>query len=838
WYLPGRDPWVVREFGDAIRSTLSPALDPDWSPHDLLLVPLRNGQGAIVATLVLDDPADRSRPSLTRVRTVELFGQQVAAMLEQATLRDLAERRARRLQRLHEMGTLLAGSLDEGVIIRSLGRKLEATLSPARLLILAPTDDGGLTTHTAFDDGVAPPPPDAVMELAARAARACRISTDGALTAVPAIVVDRAVCVLVVEGADGAPSDADDRELLQTVAAQAAAAISNARLYAESQRQRRQTEALADVARAVGESLRLDAVLNLILRHATALLRTEGATVALLRGDTLEVTAGIGTGKLLVGSRPPLHGSMSGRAVRTGSSIIGQDVTSDPDAYQPHVEKAHIRNTLIVPLLAAKGPVGALSVFNRDMPFTPLDAEVLQRLADQVAVAVVNARLFEELAEASREWVVAFDAIGSGMVLLDRAGRIQRTNARARALLDESWEDALLGRTLHETLFGETEPCPDCLHLTAIRDGTLQRGTHDDRRRGRIFDLTAAPHPLGGAVVTFDDITAHRSLAERHRRVVETTRDGVVITDPARRIIFANPAALALFGRGEEIIGTPSARTAPPEERTLVATREEAALAGAPQSYESVVLRPDGERRIVAVSTAPLIELGEVTGIVASLRDVTDERRARDAVAQSEARYRNLFDSASESIFTVDLRGDLTSVNEATCTLAGQRRDELLGLSVNRFLDPDEVDAVRGHFEVALAGGTARYECHLRRPTGERRLLSLTSTPVRRSERVIGVLCIGRDVTDERAREEALERSEARYTHLAESAPDAIFTLDLDGRLTDANQSLEEAVGIPRLELVGRSFAELVDAGSAAAEVTALLRDAFSGEQSRTSIKY
>nr|MBA3671240.1 response regulator [Gemmatimonadaceae bacterium] len=45
-------------------------------------------------------------------------------------------------------------------------------------------------------------------------------------------------------------------------------------------------------------------------------------------------------------------------------------------------------------------------------------------------------------------------------------------------------------------------------------------------------------------------------------------------------------------------------------------------------------------------------------------------------------------------------------------------------------------------------------------------------------------------------------------------------------------------VGIPRLELVGRSFAELVDAGSAAAEVTALLRDAFSGEQSRTSLKY
>ena len=48
-----------------------------------------------------------------------------------------------------------------------------------------------------------------------------------------------------------------------------------------------------------------------------------------------------------------------------------------------------------------------------------------------------------------------------------------------------------------------------------------------------MFDVLAAPHPDGGAVVTFDDVTAHHTLAERYRRVVETTSDAIVITDHA-----------------------------------------------------------------------------------------------------------------------------------------------------------------------------------------------------------------------------------------------------------------------------------------------------------------
>ena len=840
YYLDGRDPWVISEFGGGLASTLEPTDDPTWSPRDTLLVPLRDARGTVVATLVLDDPDERARPSLTRVRTVELFAQQVAAMLEHASLTDLAQRRSRRLQTLHDVGSLLARSLDERTILRTLAQQVEEAL-PVRTVIALATDEAGVPkprvrrTNGHEQDEESTPP--LLRSLASVAARAQRPTRDGGVLAVPALLGPTMMGAVVVESASGDPLDTDDTDLLLTIASQAAAAISNARLYAESLRQRRQTEALADVARAVGESLRIDRVLQLILRHATALLHTDGANIALLRGDTLEVTAGVGTGEGLIGRRTPLHGSMAGRAVRTASSIITEDVRTDPDAFLPNVDTAQIRNTIIVPLLSVQGPVGALAVFNREAPFTDDDAEILQRLADQVAVAVVNARLFEEVADATREWAVAFDSIGSGMVLLDKLGRVQRTNARARALMGDVPDSALLGADFHHVLFGDEAPCEQCVHFAAIAEGIVKRATHDDRVRARVFDITAAPHPLGGAVVTFDDVTEHRALAERHRRVIETSRDAIVITDRERRIAFANPAAHDMLGVGSELIGMPTERFVPDEQRADIRAHEEAALGGEPQSYEGVVLSAEGDRRTVAISTAPLRDLGVVTGVVASMRDVTDERRARDAVAQSESRYRNLFDSASDSIYTLDVHGAFTSVNAATCEMTGRAREALLGHSSRPMLDAEDVALVGEGVQTALEGVAVRYECKLLRPDGEVRILSVTNTPIRRGDDVIGVLGVARDITEERARAVALERSEARYTRLVESASDAIFTVDEAGRFTAVNRALEHAVGRQRESLIGAEFVELVDLRDVAA-VHQLLRETYAGQRSRGAVRY
>lgn len=832
FYLDGRDPWVRAEFHNNLPSGLPPGDDPDWSPSDMLIVPLPGTEGRPIGTLVLDDPADRRRPTLDRVRTVELIGRQMATSVERARLVGLAERRAERLQRLQEVGNALARSLDERAILGEIGRQLPRVVRADAVIVAIPDLEAGtIQTRLRLVQGVEraaivdlPLADAAIVTAAARLGHPVRVADCAALpgqlpaaflaegmragsaVAVPMITGTRLLGVMLVVTLEPAAYGAEDEEVLATVAAQAASALTNARLYAESQHEQRQSEALADVARAVSESLRLGEVLNLILRHALALLKAEGGAVALRRDDYLHTVAAVGGAKLLAGMHIPVHGSITGHAVTKGTYVIANDAWSHPSLYRPTARVIALRNTLIVPLITARGAIGALTIINRDTDFTEDDARVLQRFADHVAVAIVNARLFEEVAEATQEWRVAFDAIPVGMLVLDEHARIARFNARALQVAGGQGQQTLLGRSFYDAVLGGVDPAAldENPVGAAMAEGVTARATLHATQRGRIFDVLASPHPNGGAVVSFDDVTEVHVLAERHRAVVETTNDAIVITDTDRRIAFANPAARELFGR-DQLIGRPVAETVAPENAEVVRARETAAFAGVPQRYEAMVVRADGERRIVSVSTAPLHEVGEVHGIVASLRDITDERRVRDAMIESESRYRNLFETALDAIYTLDARGNFTSANEATARIVGIPVAELLGRSIEPLIAPEDYEFVRGHYRAALAGEARRYECHALGATG-RRELSVANTPIRVGGRVVGVLGIVRDVTDERARAEALARSEARYTRLVESASDAIFTLDEEGHFTSVNRALEQGTGRRREELLGEHF--------------------------------
>ena len=351
--------------------------------------------------------------------------------------------------------------------------------------------------------------------------------------------------------------------------------------------------------------------------------------------------------------------------------------------------------------------------------------------------------------------------------------------------------------------------------------------------------MTTDREPAGSAFAPPELERQHEldALAERYRRVVETSNDAIIITDPERRIAFANPSAIVLFGYGSALLGMPVSRTVAEELRDEVRRREDLALSGEPQRYETVVARADGERRTVEIATAPLEERGQVVGIVASLRDVTLERRARDAVIQSEARYRNLFETATDAIYTVDLDGSFTSVNEATVQLTGLPKTELLGRSSRMLFENDELTLVQEEFRHTVAGSAVRFECRLRRADGERRLISVTNTPIRAGRDVVGVLGVARDVTAEHERAAALERSEARYTRLVESASDGIFTVNAAGRFTAVNRSLERGVGRSRDELLGAPFAGVVDARDLAT-AQQLLRDTFTGQRCRGALRY
>ncbi|MEW5918422.1 MAG: PAS domain S-box protein, partial [Gemmatimonadota bacterium] len=496
-----------------------------------------------------------------------------------------------------------------------------------------------------------------------------------------------------------------------------------------------------------------------------------------------------------------------------------------PGAYRPAYEVTAIEKLLVVPLVTARGTIGVLTVFNREAPFTDEDARVLRRLADQVAVAIVNARLFEEITDASREWTATFDAIGVGMVVVDDNGAIMRYNSRAVQLAGSDTPRELVGRSFYEAVLHERRDNDEKAPIERVaREGRLVRATLSSAARGRVFDVTAAPHPNGGAIVTFDDITATRSLSERNRLVVESAVDALLIADPDGVITFANLAAAELLGR-EELVGVSISDLVIPETSDEVKSHVHmaatggaalgggAGAAGSTQSQrrEYLIVRGDGERRVAAVSLAPLREGDRTTGVVVAMRDVTEERRARDAVAQTEARYRNLFDTVNDALFTLDARGAVTSANQSACQLLEASRDDLLGRSIVPFLDSEDVDRVTAYARDALAGVVRRFECRAARRSGMRRTLSVIMTPLRQGRAVVGALCVARDVTDERNRASAVAEVEARLEQLVEITSDAICTVDEEGNLNSVNVAFERATGRTRDSVIGDHFTVFVD---------------------------
>lgn len=248
------------------------------------------------------------------------------------------------------------------------------------------------------------------------------------------------------------------------------------------------------------------------------------------------------------------------------------------------------------------------------------------------------------------------------------------------------------------------------------------------------------------------------SLARLAHGIVASCPDAIIVTSTDRRVLDANKAAARLFGRPlRELIGIPVDHLVIDAERAKVSQYEQEALRGYPQRYESTIVTASGEMRTVAVASGALQQNGKLLGTAATLRDITDERVAQEKLARSEARYRQIFESASDAIVTFDGAGRFTTVNHAASLISGYERDELIGLWFAPMLPENELPKALREFQRALSGETGQFETTFYRKDADIRYISVTYSCTEPNEEV---LCMIRDVTEERQLQEQLIQSE------------------------------------------------------------------------------
>ena len=179
-------------------------------------------------------------------------------------------------------------------------------------------------------------------------------------------------------------------------------------------------------------------------------------------------------------------------------------------------------------------------------------------------------------------------------------------------------------------------------------------------------------------------------------------------------------------------------------------------------------------------------------------------------VRRSEERYRLVVDSASHMIVTVAHSGEIMTINDAALTESGYQPADVVGRSFADFVAVEDVPSAGAYVARAFRGDEVKFTLRFMRKHGEMRWLDGTVSPIRIDGRVTAVLCICRDVTDERSATMRLRASDQRFRTMVDTAFEGIWTVDRTGRTDYVNRRLSEILGYAPNEMLGRDLSDFV----------------------------
>ena len=427
-----------------------------------------------------------------------------------------------------------------------------------------------------------------------------------------------------------------------------------------------------------------------------------------------------------------------------------------------------------------------------------------------------------ESEEARDELLELYDFAPVGYLTLDENTVIRKANLKAASMLGV--ERAILtGQNFRRYCAARAEADSFC------RSRDEESGQNYElrlrRQDGTEFDAlveTAEPVWSGAKRLwrcTITDISARKrtesTLAaneEKYRALIETTDTGYHILDSQGRVLDANQVYVRLTGHQklEEILGKSVLDwTAPYDRQKKAAALTRCIREGFVRDF--VIDYVDSNNRITPVEiNAKAVEDEESTRIIALCRDITERRRAENALCESEERFRNIADTCPAIIWYGDPNQQITFLNKQAGTFAGRNREELLGTNWAEYVHPDDRESLFSTLSSAVAE-RSRFQAEFRllRHDGEYRWVLDTGVPRFIGDIYIGHIGIVDDITELRQNQEQVrEQLERLVNERAQQLKDA--NARLLEEIAERKQT-EEALRDSRAKLAA-ALASMADA--------------------------
>ena len=321
-----------------------------------------------------------------------------------------------------------------------------------------------------------------------------------------------------------------------------------------------------------------------------------------------------------------------------------------------------------------------------------------------------------------------------------------------------------------------------------------------------------------------------RESEQKHRTLFESSAEAILLMSDT--FLDCNEQACRIYGASrDDLVGHSPAEFSPPRQPDGTDSLEEAkrhveaALAGVPQSFYWRHHRRDGTPFDADVRLKGVTVSGRQL-LLASVRDVTEQRLAEEALRESEERLSRIVNSASEIIYTLSPEGVFTFVSPAWTTKLGHAIEEVVGRHYGEFVHPDDASICQALGMSVLTTGKPQRggEYRVRHRDGSWRWHSSAGSAITdRQGQAVAFVGVAEDITERRRAEEALRSSEQQYRLLAENVMDMIWTCDLDLNCTYVSPSCERVSGFTPEEARRMMLTDLLTPSSAAAGQRLLL---------------
>ena len=433
-------------------------------------------------------------------------------------------------------------------------------------------------------------------------------------------------------------------------------------------------------------------------------------------------------------------------------------------------------------------------------------------------------RAEEALRRLSKDREEIFQALGNATVIVDPEFNIIDVNRFAIAATGKS-KDELLGKKCYEIFHGTKRPPEGCPAKQIITSAHYAPVEGEMQALGGTFLVSCTPvlNDAGHLVKIIHSVTniierkrmeeALRESERRYRLLAENVTDLIWTTDMNLQFTYITPSVARMLGYSvEEAMAKTLGEVLTPAslEIAMKAFAEEMAVEdleredlSRARTLELETCCKDGSTAWTEIKATGLRDPdGRLVGILGITRDITERRRAEDALRESEGKYRLLAENTLDAIWKMDLNLEFTYINPAVFDILGFTPEEWIGTRLPEHCSPKEMQKIANIITHELENLETRtgvvFETSFYDKHGEEIACEVNSTILfDETGKPIGLQGTTRDITKRKRAEEALRKSEQRYRSLFEGLPVGLYRMTPQGLILHANPALVQMLGYP-----------------------------------------